>query len=257
MTSEDYMEAFDRLLQLNLQSVQEREIIRIILICAARVAIRCFYDSQEKQFNPYYGYLLNQLCKSKPSHKFTLQLAFQDVFKTIQDYTNGKLMNQVIEKYYHVEDGGPIAKDCTERVHADLEKEVPEKPGIHEILKWLKENNFRIAVASSSPRPLIERNLKMTDTFQYIDVCCSGTEVKHGKPAPDLFLHAAEKIGLPAEECYIFEDAYNGIRAAYAAGGKPIMVPDTQEPDDEMKEKAHAICTTLLDALDVLKKETV
>lgn len=169
--------------------------------------------------------------------------------------TNGKLMNQVIEKYYHVEDGGPIAKDCTNRVHADLEKEVPEKPGIHEILKWLKENNFRIAVASSSPRPLIERNLKMTDTLQYIDVCCSGTEVKHGKPAPDLFLHAAELIGLPAEECYIFEDAYNGIRAAYSAGGKPIMVPDIQEPDNEMKEKAHAICTTLLDALEVLKKE--
>lgn len=169
--------------------------------------------------------------------------------------TSGKLMSSVVEKYYHVADGSGIAKECTDRVHADLEKEVPEKPGIHEILKWLKEKGFRIAVASSSPRELIERNLRMTDTLQYIDCCCSGTEVKHGKPAPDLFLLAAQQIGIDPSECYVFEDAYNGIRAAYAAGTKGIMVPDTQEPDGEMKEKAHAICHDLLEALEILKKE--
>ncbi len=169
--------------------------------------------------------------------------------------TSGKLMDSVIEKYYHVENGREIAVDCKQRVQADLEKEVIEKPGIHEILKWLKDNGYKIAVASSSTRGQIERNLTKTDTLQYIDVCCSGTEVEHGKPAPDLFLKAAEEIGVDPKECYIFEDAYNGINAAYAAGGKPVMIPDTQEPTDEMREKAYLICDSLLDALNIISKE--
>lgn len=169
--------------------------------------------------------------------------------------TTGKLMDSIIEKYYGVEDGHPIAVECADRVHRDLEKEVPEKKGIHEILKWLKENDFRVAVASASRMEQIQKNCEKTDTAKYIDVYCSGRECAHGKPAPDVFLLAAERIHLDPKECYIFEDAYNGIRAAKAAGGRPIMIPDTQQPDEEMKEKAYAICDSLLDALEVLKKE--
>ena len=150
--------------------------------------------------------------------------------------TSGALMNSVIEKYYHVEDGAPIAADCKSRVHASLKNFVPEKPGVHEILEYLHGAGEKIAVASSSPYEQIRSNLLMTNTEPYIDVMLSGTEIEHGKPAPDLFLKAAEKIGLPAEDCYVFEDAYNGVRAGHASGAFTIMIPDTQEPDDEMRK---------------------
>ena len=93
----------------------------------------------------------------------------------------------------------------------------------------------------------------MTNTEKYIDAVLSGTEIERGKPAPDLFLKAAEKIGIAPEDCYVFEDAYNGVRAGAASGARTIMIPDTQEPDDEMYELAFAICGSLLDALEEIQ----
>ena len=167
--------------------------------------------------------------------------------------TSGKLMNSVIEKYYHVEDGAPIAADCKNRVHAALKEHVPEKPGVHEILSWLHDQGVKIAVASSSTQEQIHNNLHMTNTEKYINAVLSGTEIERGKPAPDLFLKAAEKIGIAPEDCYVFEDAYNGVRAGAASGARTIMIPDTQEPDDEMYELAFAICGSLLDALEEIQ----
>ncbi|MCH4019575.1 MAG: HAD family phosphatase [Erysipelotrichaceae bacterium] len=170
--------------------------------------------------------------------------------------TSGPKREAVIREYYHVSDGHPIDEECVKRIHAYLEKTVPEKPGIHEILSWLHDHGYKIAVASSTESRQIEHNLEMTNTRQYIDAVCSGTQVAHSKPAPDVFLYAAECIHVPIAECYIFEDAFNGIRAAYNAGGVGIMVPDTQAPDEEMRQKAHAICRDLNEALALIQKES-
>ncbi len=168
--------------------------------------------------------------------------------------SSGRDMERAVEKHYHVTDAKPIITECINQVHHDLEIEVIEKPGLHEILQWLKENDFKIAVASSSSREIIQRNLIKTNTLQYIDVYCSGQEVQHGKPAPDLFLKAASLINVPIEECYVFEDAYNGVRAGHAANAKTIMIPDRIAPNEEMEQKAYAICSSLLEALKQVKE---
>lgn len=168
--------------------------------------------------------------------------------------TSGDLMKSIIEKYYHVEDGTEIMNEERKRVHDYLAVEVPEKPGVHEILKYLHDNGVKIAVASSSPREMIQRNLEKTNTFSYIDQLTSGQEVEHGKPAPDLFLHAAELIGMDPKDCYVFEDAYNGVRAGHAAGCCTIMIPDMIPPNEEMKEIADGIYDSLLDAKDAIEK---
>ena len=170
--------------------------------------------------------------------------------------TNGALMNAVIEKYYHVEDGAPIAADCKRRVHDDLLESCPEKPGVHEILEFLKKNGVRIAVASSSTPEQIRRNLKNTNTEHLVDAVVSGSQVAHGKPAPDIFLKAAEEIGLPASECYVFEDAFNGVRAGYASGAKTIMIPDLSQPDDEMRRIA-SVYPSLIEAMEAIEKGEV
>ena len=72
------------------------------------------------------------------------------------------------------------------------------------------------------------------------------------KPAPDIFLKAAELLGVCPESAYVIEDSYNGIRAAKTAGMRPIMVPDMVEPDDEMREKAWRICSSLENVIEVI-----
>jgi HAD superfamily hydrolase (TIGR01509 family) len=193
-----------------------------------------------------------QKCWTEIADEMNLEL--DPMFRKEICGTSGRLMNSVIEKYYHVEDGNPIAKDCKQRVQNYLMSDVPEKPGVHEILAFLKENGVKIAVASSSTRGQIRRNLAKTDTEKYIDAVCSGTEVEHGKPAPDLFLLAADLIGIPAEECYVFEDAYNGVRAGAASGAATIMIPDTQEPTDEMRSIAAGVYSSLTEAMEAIRK---
>lgn len=162
--------------------------------------------------------------------------------------TSGAHMNHVIERNYHVEDGAPIQAEVYRRVENDLAVDCPEKPGLHEILEYLYDQGVVMAVASSNYTHIIERNLKNTNTDPFFKTVVSGKDVKHGKPAPDIFLYAAEKIGFDPKDCYVFEDGFNGIEAAYAAGCAPIMIPDQFQPTDEIRAMCVGVYDTLLDA---------
>lgn len=179
-----------------------------------------------------------------------------DEFKYNICGTSGKLMNSVIEKYYGVEDGAPIAAKVKQMVHDDLIDFTPEKPGVHEILGFFKEKGVRMAVASSSTEEVIRRNLKNTGTEEFIEVIVSGAGMANGKPAPDIFLTAAEKLGIDPKDCYVFEDAFNGVTAGYRAGCRTIMIPDMSQPTDEIRAMATGgVYESLLKAKEALEAE--
>lgn len=163
--------------------------------------------------------------------------------------TNGDTMCRVIESYYGVIDGKQIQKECMARIKKKLEIHVPKKPGVDDILRFFKENNFRIAVASSSTKSQIESNLALSGIKCYFDAIVSGSEVKKGKPEPDIFLLAAERIKCRPEECYVFEDSINGIKAGHRAGCKAIMIPDLIKPTEEIKKISDGIYDTLIEAM--------
>lgn len=177
------------------------------------------------------------------------QVKLEDGFVKAISGTNGKKMCAVIEEYYHVSDGSFIINECMERMKEKLEMDVPMKAGVHEILKYFQNSGIHMAVASSSGRPQIEANLKNAGIIQYFDEIVSGTEVSHGKPEPDIFLCAAKKIGCRPEECYVFEDSENGIKAGYAAGCVTIMIPDLMEATPEIQPYCAGIYKTFFDVL--------
>lgn len=168
--------------------------------------------------------------------------------------SSGEMMLNIIRKYYPTVDPQALTDACVERVHECLAVEVPEKPGIREILSYLKENGVKIAVASSSAMETIVSNLERTGIRDYFDVITSGQEVENGKPHPDIFLLAAERMGLKSEECYVFEDGRNGIHAGAAAGCTTIMIPDLTAPDEELRSLTEGIYDSLLDARDAIKR---
>ena len=126
--------------------------------------------------------------------------------------------------------------------------------GVKEILEFFRAEGFKMAVASSSPTKMIKRNLKTSGLEEYFSEVVGADMVENGKPAPDIFLLAAKKLGLPPEECYVFEDSYNGIRGGAAAGCRTIMVVDTAPPTDEMKKLCAGIFDNLSEALENIKK---
>lgn len=109
-------------------------------------------------------------------------------------------------------------REMNERREAMIERDgIKEIPHVKSIVKKLSEAGFLLAVASSSPKHEIERAMEALDIAKYFDVLVSGEEVAHSKPAPDVFLKAAELLGVAPQDSLVFEDTKNGSRAAKAA----------------------------------------
>ena len=159
--------------------------------------------------------------------------------------TSGAHMCRVLEKHYGVADGSVIMEECMKRVRQKLKVHVPKKSGAERIVKTFCDKGIRLAVASSSYPEQIASNLKLAGMREYFDAVVSGKEVKHGKPAPDIFLLAAERIHCTPETCYVFEDSENGIRAGKAAGCTAIMIPDVLAPSEEIKKFVDGIYESL------------
>lgn len=159
-----------------------------------------------------------------------------DTERTLAHYLDGKVSPEVFRKrtselFYEVEKNQGL----------DL------KPFVVECLAELKTLGFRLSVASSTRGESVRRQLKNAGIIDFFETLTTGELVEHSKPAPDIYLKAAESLSLKCEDCIAVEDSPNGVRAAAAAGIKCVMVPDLIQPDDEMKKTAWKILPSLKD----------
>lgn len=134
------------------------------------------------------------------------------------------------------------------------ENGVPLKPGVRELLEYLKGCGARLALASSTGRETVEAHLESTGLRGYFSVLVTGDMIVHSKPEPEIYLLACDKLHTSPGEAYAIEDSYNGIRAAFRAGLRPIMVPDMLPPTQEMEEKSCRIFTDLFEVMEYFRK---
>ena len=125
---------------------------------------------------------------------------------------------------------------------------VPLKKGLHETIAALKEKGLRLCVATGSDRPRAMRLTRLGGITEDLEFCLCGDEkeIRRGKPAPDMYLVAADRLGLKPEQCLVVEDSFNGVRAARAAGCPVIMIPDLDPPTTEIRD----LCDAVLECLD-------
>lgn len=121
----------------------------------------------------------------------------------------------------------------------------PLKAGVRDLLQFLKNNNYKIGLASSTEEKTVRMHIKNAGLLSYFDCLICGNMVEHSKPDPEIFLIACDSLGVSPKETYIIEDSYNGIRAAHAAGAFVIMVPDLKAPTEEMRKLADLILKDL------------
>lgn len=126
------------------------------------------------------------------------------------------------------------------------------KPGAKELLAWLKAKGVVIALATAGTTDRAEKQLRETGVIGYFDKIISANMVARGKPAPDTYLHACNVLGVRPEEAIAVEDSPNGVKSAYAAGCRVIMVPDQTEPDEEIKPMLYACVNSLGDIIDLM-----
>jgi mannitol-1-/sugar-/sorbitol-6-/2-deoxyglucose-6-phosphatase len=147
-----------------------------------------------------------------------------------------------------------VADRITDWIIAHVEAKGEPMAGVTEAIALFRRHGLPLAIASSSPRRLIDAvcdRLGLTD----IDVRCSGAEEAHGKPAPDVYLTAARRLGLAPAACVAIEDSPNGVLAATAAGMRCVAVPDPLLASDPRFGAADLVLSslTLLDE-DALRR---
>jgi len=133
-----------------------------------------------------------------------------------------------------------------------LEPGPPLKHGLLDLLDGLEALGLPKAVASATARAEVGRRLARVDLLARFGGVVGGDEVARGKPAPDLFLLAGERLGASPAGCIVFEDSEAGVKAAAAAGMAVVVVPDLVEPSPSVRALATAVLPSLAEALEVV-----
>ena len=132
---------------------------------------------------------------------------------------------------------------------------VPLKDGVIEILEYLKDNGYKTAVASSSSERSVLHHLKDAEIEGFFDKIICGDKIKKSKPEPDIYITAAQSLGVPCGECYAVEDSQSGLISAHRAGMKVVYIPDLYIADSETKRSIDYEFKTLIEFKEYLITE--
>lgn len=168
----------------------------------------------------------------------------------------GEYASPLLKKYFGESfDYATVRERRKKLMEKDIEENgLKKKKGIDEALDRIEKLGIRKALATATDIDRATRYLNKTGLYDKFDAICCGPMAKHGKPAPDIYLLAAEKLGLPPEKCAAVEDSPNGITSAYRAGMFPIMIPDLSQPDSELQKLLYKKCDSLEELPDVLEE---
>ena len=156
------------------------------------------------------------------------------------------------EHYGEAFDYENFAATVSKRFHQMAEKDLQLKTGVIELLDALDAAGIPKAVATSSNRETVQRHLSRHALVERFQAIAAREDYARGKPSPDPFLKAAEKLGVAPASCVALEDSHNGVRAASSAGMMTVMVPDLLEATEEMKKLCVYIAKDLHEASAII-----
>jgi HAD superfamily hydrolase (TIGR01509 family) len=164
------------------------------------------------------------------------------------------MSSQEWSRYMHEELGvpdppGQISAEVVRRLEELYREHLPLIPGALDAVRQLAAR-WRLAIASSSNRPLIDLFLELTGTAGLFRATVSSEEVARGKPAPDVYIEAARRLEVDPARCAALEDSENGIRSAAAAGMKVIAIPNPVYPPSAEALALAGVVATSLDEVD-------
>lgn len=161
----------------------------------------------------------------------------------------------IIERLYGpAVDAAAVRREFDRLAAERFARGVPKKPGLDGLLAYLDERGIPRAVASSSPRAMVEGNLTNARLAGTFDAVVAGGEVTRSKPDPDIFLEAARRLGCDPATTLVLEDSFAGVRAGVAGGFVTVMVPDLMQPTNELRSLCRAVCASLDEVCALLRE---
>ena len=170
----------------------------------------------------------------------------------------GKPIKGIYQRFYDVYGNDFPIENVIQDVHQLMAERfetegVPAKKGLVELLHYLKDNNYKTIVATSSNRDRVDKILAQAKITEFFDDSICGDEVTKGKPNPEVFLKSCQKLGVNVDEAIVLEDSEAGIQASYDANIKVICIPDMKYPEKQYEEKTFKILKDLTEVTAYLK----
>ncbi|MEX0326264.1 MAG: HAD family hydrolase [Puniceicoccaceae bacterium] len=174
----------------------------------------------------------------------------------------GQSMSRIEERLHEVMDPAcdveAFLKIANRVYHeAIVEGNVPVKEGAAELLSYLAERDIPRCLATSTFRKMCDHKLSSTGLARYIPERVTGDAVEHSKPAPDIYLEAARKTGLPPEQLMVLEDSENGLKSALAAGCLAVHVPDLAPVAIGIQQQASRVYRDLKEVLAAFRRDEI
>lgn len=178
----------------------------------------------------------------------------EEFYKTLL----GKPIKGIYQRFYDVYGNDFPIQNVIQDVHQLMAERfetegVPVKKGLIELLHYLKDNNYKTIVATSSNRDRVDKILAQAKITEFFDDSICGDEVTKGKPNPEVFLKSCQKLGVNVDEVIVLEDSEAGIQASYDANIKVICIPDMKYPEKQYEEKTFKILKDLTEVTAYLK----
>lgn len=178
----------------------------------------------------------------------------EEFYKTLL----GKPIKGIYQRFYDVYGNDFPIENVIQDVHQLMAERfetegVPVKKGLVELLHYLKDNNYKTIVATSSNRDRVDKILAQAKITEFFDDSICGDEVTKGKPNPEVFLKSCQKLGVNVDEAIVLEDSEAGIQASYDANIKVICIPDMKYPEKQYEEKTSKILKDLTEVTAYLK----
>lgn len=178
----------------------------------------------------------------------------EEFYKTLL----GKPIKGIYQRFYDVYGNDFPIQNVIQDVHQLMAERfetegVPVKKGLVELLHYLKDNNYKTIVATSSNRDRVDKILSQAKITEFFDDSICGDEVTKGKPNPEVFLKSCQKLGVNVDEAIVLEDSEAGIQASYDANIKVICIPDMKFPEKQYEEKTFKILKDLTEVTVYLK----
>lgn len=174
--------------------------------------------------------------------------------------TTGKDIEDMLDRELpHIpeEERRQLMKDVRKYGSKVTDDELEKMPGLVELLDYLQDKGYRIAVATTTSRDLTEHRLKKENIYDRFEYILCGDEVVKRKPDPEIYQNVLKTMDLLPEDVLVLEDTGYGVSAAYAAGCDVIMVPSVNEPTKNEEDKAYAIVNDLFAVQSIIEETMV